>query len=320
MPTALTTNSTRRDRAGSRPQALAKVIRTLDAIGLDPKPSGHENYWANCPGCGSLGTLRAFREDEKTLLRCTSSPPCPIERVVTAINERATSGPTPNPDYAPRETTANAEPDEPAEPNGDAAPAETPEPAPVTSDFPSAVSEIAQGLKKSGPSTGFGPGPQAPVDTGDSGLLYVPPLPPNFGRDEPLFQRLMSYRAGILRPDPERAAPLRLDRLPRNASTLREVAKKVQLVMELQLTDDDARDVPLAASVVAWLMGLDPKRGKKTASYWLHQLESYEVIRSPGALDPTREDIDGTRTFQPFGYDLQAILDGERTVQLEVAA
>ena len=127
-----------------------------------------------------------------------------------------------------------------------------------------------------------------------------------FSENEPLFQRMAEYKAGRMVPDFE--VRLRIERLPRNASTLRAVAERIALVMSLQLTDGDPADPALSCTVVAWLMGLDPEKGAKQASKWLHALERYHVIRQSKTLPPLKGQPCGTRCFQPYDFELVELL------------
>jgi hypothetical protein len=52
-------------------------------------------------------------------------------------------------------------------------------------------------------------------------------------------------------------------------------------------------------------MGLDPVRGKRQASKWLHALERHRVIRQDGEI-PMPGKGNGIRCFQPFDRDLAA--------------
>ena len=153
-----------------------------------------------------------------------------------------------------------------------------------------------------------GSGVQIPGNKGDSAVS-------SFDGDGPLFVQLRAYRRGTMEPDFE--VPLRTDRLPPNASTLRSAAKWIAVIMGFVMTNGDFEAAPISTSLLAYLMGLDPDKGKRLASTWLHKLESYGVIRQDGARH-IRGRTTPVRCFQPADQTL-AEIGGLEVVPAEAA-
>ena len=120
---------------------------------------------------------------------------------------------------------------------------------------------------------------------------------------DPVITDLRAYRRGELEPDWPN--PLDLDRIPKNAPTLRAAGEWVGTVMAVRMTQGLFDAAGVSTGLLAWLMGLDPRspHDKRRASRWLHALERYRVIRQAGTMAVGGKP-DGIRCFQPYDRDL----------------
>jgi hypothetical protein len=127
------------------------------------------------------------------------------------------------------------------------------------------------------------------------------------GGDPVLFRLLADHKADRLEPVP---VPLPIHRLARQATALRSIAGWMALLMGLRLTEGDADALPFSTSLCCRLMGWDPTADKTRASTCLKRLEEKQVIRYAGSLEPDGKP-DGTRCFQPCGFDLEELFEYE---------
>jgi hypothetical protein len=129
------------------------------------------------------------------------------------------------------------------------------------------------------------------------------------GDQEPeLYGLIAEHEARLLTPVDIR---LDLSELGPRATTMRRVALDMQLLMGLRAAVDEYRPLPYSASLCARRNGLHDERH---ASRVLRTLEKRKVIRSVDPLDPRltpdRTKLrDGTKCYEPFGFDLEALLD-----------
>jgi hypothetical protein len=127
-------------------------------------------------------------------------------------------------------------------------------------------------------------------------------------KEEPLTWRLYeAYLAGRRHPDP--AVQLPVERIPqgRRFDAMRRVARDIELLMGLRVAEDEYQALPYSAGKAAERNGLhDASHGSRV----LKNLERLKVIRRVPPLAPLPGKPDGTSCFQPYDWDLVALLDG----------
>jgi hypothetical protein len=154
------------------------------------------------------------------------------------------------------------------------------------------------------------PGGLFPTNTGDSGSPERSGKtgePVAFGDEaERLFRQVADYENGRIA-KPDIMVPLAIGNLPPQAKTLRGLAAKLAVIGSYRLTDGDAGWWPVSGSFAAWLMGLDPDLDARRGRKWLDALVRYRVLREGEPLEKLGKG-DGTRTFKPYGYELEVLL------------
>lgn len=149
---------------------------------------------------------------------------------------------------------------------------------------------------------------RVPTTTGDTDAVRT------------LIKRVKNAENGSDPPDWN--VPLRLGRIPVNATVARSVAEKIAMIMAVRMTDCDLDAVPLAGSFVARAMGWDDPEGDggRRARKYLRMLCDYDVLREDETM-PLRGWPCGTKTYQPHDFDLRALFEGRTlTVVREEAA